>query len=181
MISPSQFFLAILQISHSISLKFKINSRQVCCEYLTAFLLTNFSRHLNYFIVILYPVIYHKINFLHATRLNYFETLSISHPFFVLNIHVHSFFFIYKANSLLVNIALGDLVVSGCVLPVSIVSLLAMNKNDDYPPLWVCKFQSFLISMVTAVSVLTLSVSSFSHFSTIFLSRLSQTVAKLSS
>lgn len=64
-------------------------------------------------------------------------------------------------NSLIVNIGLSDLAVSIVVIPISIVSLLAMNKDEDLPPLSVCKFQWFLAACTFLISVLTLAVSSF--------------------
>lgn len=62
-------------------------------------------------------------------------------------------------NSLIVNIGLTDLVVTIVVIPISIVSLLAMNKDEDVAPLSVCKFQWFLAACAFLVSVLTLAVS----------------------
>lgn len=63
-------------------------------------------------------------------------------------------------NSLIVNIGLSDLAVSIVVIPISIVSLLAMNKDEELPPLSVCKFQWFLAACTFLISVLTLAVSS---------------------
>lgn len=62
-------------------------------------------------------------------------------------------------NSLIVNNGLSDLTVSIVVIPISIVSLLAMNNDDELTPLSVCKFQWFLAACTFLVSVLTLAVS----------------------
>jgi len=58
-----------------------------------------------------------------------------------------------------VNIGLTDLVVTIVVIPISIVSLLALNKDEEETPLSVCKFQWFLAACAFLVSVLTLAVS----------------------
>lgn len=62
-------------------------------------------------------------------------------------------------NSLIVNIGLSDLAVSIVVIPISIVSLLAMNKEEELTPVSVCKFQWFLAACTFLISVLTLAVS----------------------
>lgn len=66
----------------------------------------------------------------------------------------------HAGNSLIVNIGLTDLVVTIIVIPMSIVSLLAINKDDEEAPLSVCKSQWFLAACAFLVSVLTLAVSS---------------------
>lgn len=62
-------------------------------------------------------------------------------------------------NSLIVNTGLSDLVVTIVVIPISIVSLLAIHKDDEIPPLSVCKTQWFLAACTFVISVLTLAVS----------------------
>lgn len=62
-------------------------------------------------------------------------------------------------NSLIVNIGLTDIVVTIVVIPISIVSLLAITKDEDTIPLNVCKSQWFLCACAFLVSVLTLAVS----------------------
>lgn len=71
--------------------------------------------------------------------------------------------FIHAGNSLIVNIGLSDLAVSIVVIPISIVSLLAMNKDEELTPLSVCKFQWFLAACTFLISVLTLAVSSWTR------------------
>lgn len=66
----------------------------------------------------------------------------------------------HTGNSLIVNIGLTDLLVTILVIPMSIVSLLAINKDDEVAPLSVCKSQWFLAACAFLVSVLTLAVSS---------------------
>lgn len=65
----------------------------------------------------------------------------------------------FVGNSLIVNVGLSDLVVTIVAIPVSIVSLLAMNKHEEETPLSVCKFQWFLAACALLVCVLTLAVS----------------------
>ncbi|CAG9801627.1 unnamed protein product [Chironomus riparius] len=67
-------------------------------------------------------------------------------------------------NSLVVNIGLTDLIVTIVVIPISIVSLLAMNKDEEETPLSVCKFQWFLAACAFLVSVLTLAVTSIENY-----------------
>lgn len=64
-------------------------------------------------------------------------------------------------NSLIVNTGLSDLAVSIVIFPISIISLLAMSKDEDLAPLSVCKFQWFLAACTFLISVLTLTVSSW--------------------
>jgi hypothetical protein len=81
-----------------------------------------------------------------------------THPFFFS--HYHCFHASHTGNSLIVNIGLTDLLVTILVIPMSIVSLLAINKDDEVAPLSVCKSQWFLAACAFLVSVLTLAVSS---------------------
>lgn len=86
---------------------------------------------------------------------------------FLIHLNHRHFFFIHitfihprtQGNSLIVNIGLSDLAVTIVVIPISIVSLLAMNKDEELPPLSVCKFQWFLAACTFLISVLTLAVS----------------------
>jgi hypothetical protein len=62
-------------------------------------------------------------------------------------------------NSFIVGIGLSDIIVSIIVIPISIVSLLALNKDEDEASLSVCKIQWYLAACTFLISILTLAVS----------------------
>lgn len=67
--------------------------------------------------------------------------------------------FIHLGNSLIVNVGLADLAVTIVVIPISIISLIFMDDNQDSPSSIVLKFQCFLIASAFLVSLLTMAVS----------------------
>lgn len=92
--------------------------------------------------------------------LNFFFICTTPHESFSSNIiNQNMTYLISLGNSFIVNIGLSDLIVSLVVIPISIVSLLATNKNMDEPSLSVCKFQWFLATCTFLISILTLAVS----------------------
>lgn len=68
--------------------------------------------------------------------------------------------FFFPGNAFLVNVALADLVVTGLVIPVSVIVILAGHEES----LATCRFEWTLEALCFLVTVLTLAAIAFENY-----------------